>query len=378
MQVAVIDDGVNVLYYPNIGDLSFDLTITDENKVIERKEYYSAKSSHGSTCASIIKKYAPMAKIGSIKILSDSTQNCKVNKLITALDWCLKNNIKLIHMSIGSRSLNDLSLMWSSIFEACTKDIVIVAALANTMKFSIPACFIEVFGVRTNLIFNEDQYVCDDGGIYSVPFVASSLHTLVNLHGKIETTQVCNSFAAPVITAKITNILKSNSMLSCKKIREKLGAMVKSHESYLENYCYRLSKTPFFPNTIDIPVISFVGESLYVLDCINRLSKFFLINGYSCMGFADFRQKPFIHIIGLTDTIPLIKQLAFHKEKLDLNIILITNEESQKSNFLTDMEICLSSITQENIYTTEYVVIPNSPTDNDLRALMNYIIKQGS
>jgi hypothetical protein len=68
IRVAGIDDGISETLY-NIGRLDFDIEINHGLSADKRREYNPFLASHGTTCAAIIKKYAPNARLGSIKIL---------------------------------------------------------------------------------------------------------------------------------------------------------------------------------------------------------------------------------------------------------------------------------------------------------------------
>ena len=67
-EIAVIDDGISEKLY-DVGQLRHNILITPELHVIERAGYDPFLPSHGTTCAAIIKKYAPDAVLSSIKVL---------------------------------------------------------------------------------------------------------------------------------------------------------------------------------------------------------------------------------------------------------------------------------------------------------------------
>ncbi|MFZ2538723.1 MAG: S8 family serine peptidase, partial [Oscillospiraceae bacterium] len=267
MKIAVIDDGINPGYYPNIGDLCFDLKVNERNKIVKRIRYDKVTPSHGTTCAAIIKKYAPTAQIGSIKMISDDTFRGKANHLITALEWCVHNDIKLVHMSIGSSQVKDIELISVAVTTLLDSGCSIVAALTNTMKFSVPACLEGVFGVKTSDTLENEQFDVVEGGLYDVPFIASSKHALVDYMGIEHITPLCNSYSAPLITAQIHNILEVKPQLTGLKIRNALGL----HR--IRTYQELIAKTQLISQPIVIPIICVTGEKHTVLSATSELNQ---------------------------------------------------------------------------------------------------------
>ncbi len=59
INIAIIDDGVNENLY-NTGVLKYNIEITPNLMIRERKKYDRYKSSHGTICAAIIKNICPI------------------------------------------------------------------------------------------------------------------------------------------------------------------------------------------------------------------------------------------------------------------------------------------------------------------------------
>ncbi|WP_261781581.1 S8 family serine peptidase [Clostridium botulinum] len=109
INVAIIDDGVNEKLY-NTGVLKYNIEITPNLMIRERKKYDKYKSSHGTTCAAIIKKYLPYSVLSSIKILNDKCEG-SVEQLSLALKLCADKEINLINLSLGSTYFDDFEIL---------------------------------------------------------------------------------------------------------------------------------------------------------------------------------------------------------------------------------------------------------------------------
>jgi len=213
MKIVILDDGVNEGWLKE--DNIINLAIDENNKVIKREKYNMYKKSHGSICAAIIKKYAPDSEIISIKVLDDTCYG-KCNKLLAALDWCLANHIKLIHMSIGSTQYTDFEPLRKKTAHLISHNSIIVAACHNAGKYTIPACLSGVIGVKAFDLNRGRKYSYNMFYLNDAEILASPYH---NLEG--ECTPFANSYAAPYITAKVYGYLKGNN-LSIAQVKYKL------------------------------------------------------------------------------------------------------------------------------------------------------------
>ncbi|MDI3533819.1 MAG: in [Thermosediminibacterales bacterium] len=160
VKVAVIDSGIDLEHpdlQPNIegGINTFDSFITpvDEN-------------GHGTHIAGIIAAadnnfgvigVAPKARIYSVKVL-DRRGEGFLSNIIKGLEWCVKNRIKVINMSIGIQEPNEAL---KRALEAVTKKgIVMVAAAGNDGRpntVDYPAAYEETIAVGA---VNERGGIC--------------------------------------------------------------------------------------------------------------------------------------------------------------------------------------------------------------------------
>lgn len=219
MKIAVVDDGINNGYY-NIGELIYDIEITSDLQVVERRCNHLYCNNHGTTCAAIIKKYCHKAEFVSIKILDDISGLCTTSQLIMAINWCVENGIKLINLSLGSTDYRDFESIRKCVNEAAKKGAVIIAAGSNKEVISYPAFLSNVIGVRQNSEMGQSkEYIMFDSPIDGIDCEASGEHCLINYRGNDDITSPSNSFSAPYITAVVAAILENNNMLNVAEIK---------------------------------------------------------------------------------------------------------------------------------------------------------------
>lgn len=368
MLVAVLDDGVNTGFFENIGKLAFNLRVDEKNRIVNRCGYNHYEVSHGTICASIIRKYAPDAKIGSIKIISDETMRGNPIQLIKALNWCYEHDIKLIHMSVGSQVIKDTPLIAELVQRLVDKGCILVSALTNTMKYSAPACLENVLGVRTSGILKDDQFLFDNGGLFSTPFVASSLHELTDYTSKTRITPLCNSYAAPLITANVCKLLKENYTLTVSETRALLGGNKK-----LCSFNELLKKTPMLTNKVDIPIILINGDVLSSVKAATMMNKMFLQRGYSCMAFSDNKQTCAYGITKIPKRIKTLNLFSYYERCLNLDLILLISNRYAKA----DATLQLSQEVTRGKYIGDHATIPEEFTYHQIRHAVDYFQKHG-
>lgn len=190
-----------------------DVNLTCCNSAVSRY-------SHGSICAAIIKKYAPHAEIGSIRIIDEQQGNGSVYQLVEAIEHCIGNNVKLIHMSIGSICLGDFRNLARVTAKALRNGCIIVSSLSNHNKFSFPASFSGIIGVRSNSCLTGQEIMCSRH--YGIDFEATSIHSLNTKSGEPYVSARCNSFASPVLTALVHQLCEETPDLKVVQVKEKL------------------------------------------------------------------------------------------------------------------------------------------------------------
>lgn len=221
IRTAVIDDGISGKLY-NIGHLDFDIVIDKNLSVYPREGYNAYLPSHGTTCAAIIKKYAPDVCIGSIKILNDTSNRGMRSQFTAAVDWCIKNEIKLINLSLGTVVFRDFDDIRHFVNKAAENGLIFVAACNNKNTYTVPACLTNVIGVKCRKLFFDDQYKFNMYPFDGIDIEASGRHLLADVYGRNKYTRPANSFASPLVTAIVHKILSENPNAMLEEIKEAL------------------------------------------------------------------------------------------------------------------------------------------------------------
>lgn len=206
MKVAVIDSGIRADLL-NHARVTEDLRVDVSGKVRPRLEHVPIVTAHATTCAQIMESYVKNIEFCSLQIFSDVSERATCRQFLSALEWCFKQEIPVVHMSIGTSNERDFKALRKVTDRMLRQGQILVAAHSNSKKVSYPAEFRGVFGVSASSKMEGFQFE-EDFGRKGLNFVASSKHKIEIEPGCAIWTPVTNSFAAPTITAAVCRILQ--------------------------------------------------------------------------------------------------------------------------------------------------------------------------
>ena len=122
---------------------------------------------------------------------------------------CVSLDIRLINLSAGTYAYEDFARIEEAVRYLLDSDRILVAATGNRGTVTYPAYLPDVIGVEYRQELIDDAYIYCQDLLTRIDFQASSRHKIV-LGGHEIDTPISNSYAAPLITAKILTILRSN------------------------------------------------------------------------------------------------------------------------------------------------------------------------
>ncbi len=275
--MAVIDDGVNEDIY-NIGNLIHNIEITRDLIVHQRTSFEPNLPTHGTTCAAIIKKYAPDVSLSSVRVLDDKCRGLK-DQVIKAIEWCLEEEMNVVNLSLGTIHHRDFSAIKRVVNEASRRGIIIVAACNNRDVYTCPASLSSVIGVKHDRSgrIKEGQFKYNTYPFDGIEITACGFHNLKDIRGKIEYVYPANSYAAPLITAEACNLIQTlGNLTTIEDI--KLGLQKRS-VNFFEEYNPHLYKNidwvekaqVFYLASTGLPVLNkeycFKSTKLFNIQC---------------------------------------------------------------------------------------------------------------
>ncbi len=209
IKVAVIDDGIDREELADGTKLLCDLVADDVTGEVRTRRGDDARLMlHGTVCAKIIETYAPEADFISICIFDVMPLQTRIGQLLTALEWCLRERIPVVHMSVGTQCLSDYGRIQPAIAAMVSKGQILIASESNRGGYTMPAHLGGVIGVSAEETENGKE---TDAGkrlsyrLYGNVCTAPARHCLCWRDGAVRETEPSNSYASPTVTAAVCN-----------------------------------------------------------------------------------------------------------------------------------------------------------------------------
>ena len=359
LKAAIIDDGAAETLFENVRSLA-----VSENLQLNEDVSFTNERSHSSICMSIIKKYADISGVEWLNInIMNSQCNSGVDSFVKALEYCRENNVKLIHLSIGSRNFNDFKKLKDEIDLLLKNDTVIVAALANNGEFTVPACLDGVIGVkRSDDLKDNELYYLDDAP-QKVNFLASSRH-LLKVEGKPEYSAISSSYATPVVTAAAIDVLKAEPFLNAAGVIERIKAKSK------KDFCCSEKKEPFIEGNADmlaVPVVLVrLNDTVLQSELVTSLKELFVQNGYNAFcAYSNVASE------NLLPEKKLLNYLLFIQEFYNSDIIILGYTDEKLFSDFQSYDVIVSD--DNDLKNSSAAFVHYSKT-NDLNTLYNKIL----
>ena len=204
IDVAIIDSGINP-WHSHVqgvdGGLSFRLDRS--GRVVVHHDFLDGLG-HGTAIAGIIRGKVPSATLHAVKIFHDRLE-APIECLLEGLKWAIEQNMKIIHLSLGTEREGYRTVLEELCDQAYKKDLVILAAARGHDDRIFPAVFPTVIGTYWNrcceqngLIHHPENDI--EFGSYGRPRAIPGLPERLNFCG--------HSFAVAHVTAEAAQLLE--------------------------------------------------------------------------------------------------------------------------------------------------------------------------
>ncbi len=162
---------------------------------------------HGTACAAIIREVAPEVELVSVRVLRDDLKGSAA-AFAFGVEWCIEEGVDIINLSMSTASERWADTFWDLVDLATYRGVLLVAAMNNERKRTIPSEFAGVFSVACAPGTDREEVWCNPQG--PAEWGAAGIDVDVAwLNGaSIRTTG--NSFAAPVVAGHLARILATH------------------------------------------------------------------------------------------------------------------------------------------------------------------------
>ncbi len=243
MRVAIVDEGIDrqaLLYPERIRKTLFLHKGTVVHDTLEGE--------HGTACARLLEQCTNDYELFDVRITENWNVPVPVNDLKRALECCIREEINIICLSLGTIYLSEASVLTPVMQEIKEKKIRVVASLSNEGKLTLPGAYPEVFCAAM------DWQDCLRPGECRITYhnilkriYVANIKTGVNKLGD----WMGNSYAVPVIAGELINWVKVHDWDMTDK--------------WLENQIVSFSdfKRATWGKSSENPVVSIYGSQKY-------------------------------------------------------------------------------------------------------------------
>ena len=225
VRVAVIDSGVDGSH-PLVGGVAQAVAVERHADPDEGIRFVDGPHDdlygHGTACAAIIRSLAPHVELVSVRVLGGELKGSAF-AFAHGLDWCLDHGINVVNLSLSTANENYLETFWQLVDEAAFRRVLLVAAMNNERKRTIPSEFAGVFSVACAPGSDRERVICSPSG--PAEWGAAGIDVEVAWLGGGTIVATGNSFAAPVVAGHLARILGAHPGITPWQARTVLAAV---------------------------------------------------------------------------------------------------------------------------------------------------------
>lgn len=225
VRVAVIDSGIDA-DHPSVGGVSQAVVVERDEDAPDGVRFVDGPHGdlygHGTACAAIIRSIAPDVELVSLRVLSSTLKGSALN-FAHAVEWCLDHGVDVMNLSLSTTNESFAEIFWDLLDRAAHERVLIVSAMNNDRKRSIPSEFAGVFSVACAPGHDRETFWWNAAA--PAEWGAPGIDVEVAWSGGGTITATGNSFAAPVIAGHLARIVAAHPGITPYQARTVLAAL---------------------------------------------------------------------------------------------------------------------------------------------------------
>jgi subtilisin len=225
VKVAIIDSGIDA-DHPAVGRLDGAVIIepdedaADGYRIIEGQ--HTDLYGHGTACAGIIRSIAPDVELYSVRVLGERLTG-KGWIFAAGLDWAIAAGMNVVNLSLSTSNDDYLQMFHELTDAAAFARVMLVSAMANEPKTTIPSEFSSVFS--TAAIAGDNPLELRYNAAGPAEWGARGIDVDVAWASGSTITATGNSFAAPHVAGLIALLLAKHPGLTPFQVKTVLAGI---------------------------------------------------------------------------------------------------------------------------------------------------------
>jgi subtilisin family serine protease len=225
VRVAVLDSGIDGSH-PLVGGVADYVTVVLDDDAPDGVRFESGEHEdlygHGTACAAVIRELAPQAELVSVRVLGANLKGT-ANVFANGLRWCLDHDVTIASLSLSTTNIRHAETFHELVDAATFRGMLLVSAMNNDYKRTIPSEFASVFSVACAPGVDRERFWYNPAG--PAEWGAAGIDVEVAWNGHQTIIGTGNSFAAPVIAGQLARIMAAHPGLTSWQARTVLAAL---------------------------------------------------------------------------------------------------------------------------------------------------------
>jgi subtilisin family serine protease len=225
VRVAVVDSGIDA-GHPRVQRVADYVAVRIDREQPEGVAFvpgvHADVHGHGTACAGIVRSLAPAADVVSVQVLG-ANMRANTYAFAHAVDWCIEHRIDVVNLSLSTTNDDYAETFWDLVDQAVQARVMLVCAMNNERKRTIPSEFSGVFSVACAPGLDPEVVLCNPAG--PADFGAPGIDIEVAWIGGGTIVASGNSFAAPVVAGHLARIVATHPGITCWQARTVLAAV---------------------------------------------------------------------------------------------------------------------------------------------------------
>jgi subtilisin family serine protease len=208
--VAIVDSGIDGSH-PLVGGVSRYVSVERDDSTVTGVRFVEGQHDdlygHGTACAAIVRRVAPAVELVSVRVLGADLKG-SAGAFAHGVDWCLDHGIDVINLSMSTASERWAETFWELVDVATQRRVMLVAAMNNERRRTIPSEFSGVFSVACAPSTDHEGVWCNPAG--PADWAAVGVDVDVAWLGGSTIRATGNSFAAPVVAGHLARVMATH------------------------------------------------------------------------------------------------------------------------------------------------------------------------
>jgi subtilisin len=223
VRVGIIDSGIED-GHPLVGTVQQAIAVEDSgtDEVVFVEGPHDDLYGHGTACAGLIRGLAPGVELISVRVLGPDLKGSAYT-FAHGLDWCIEHGVNVVNLSLSTANEDYAETFYDLLDQATYRSMMVVSAMNNERKRSIPSEFAGVFSVACCEGGDQERFLCNPRA--PAEWGAVGIDLEVPWCGGSTIVASGNSFAAAVITGHLARIVGAHPGITPWQAKTVLAAL---------------------------------------------------------------------------------------------------------------------------------------------------------